>query len=105
VAGQLEFLRKLAYSRSAIKSVQLIVNATFHQLECLVEIGFNFVHGTVQPSAKELARITPYLRKLKKLSVTENVQDVRKLLITRDGIGLMPVLLKPVITMIERQRH
>ena len=105
VVGELEFLRKLANFGSVINAIRLIVNATHAQVDCLVEIGFNVSHGTVHPSGKELARITMYLQTLKKLSVSRKYQDIRKLLITSDGIGLMPVLLKPVIAMIERQHR
>lgn len=103
VVGELEFLLKLAYSGSVLKFIRLITKATTTQLLCLVEVGLNVSHGTVQLSDKELTRITPYLKTLKNLSVAEDPQGARKVLLTLGGIGLMPVLLRPVLTMIERQ--
>jgi len=97
VNKHLDFLKKLARTRSERKRIALFKEATRSQLLTLVEISYNILRGYFKLTRRQKLRLLPYAAFVRAMSRSRSEKGARDIIQKGGGFGTFAALLTPVI--------
>ena len=103
ICDNIEFLAKLARSKSKRRRWRLLKKATFQELLAIVESALNIVKSRFDLTPRQRHRIIPYAGYIRKLSRVRSESGAKRLIQKGNGISALAAVLTPII--IEVFRH
>lgn len=97
-----EWLRRLARTKSHVRRLRLVSEATTDQLLALVEVASNLVRRRFPLNVRQRERLTPFAQAVRSLARARSEKTAKKLVQKGEG-GMLASLLVPVL--LEAARH
>ena len=105
VKENIEFLRKLARTKSQQKTRRLLRVANSQHLLSLAEICLNIVKSRFNLSTRQKKRLLPYVDFVRRMSRARSERGARKILIQKGsgfGVGAFAALITPILIELAR---
>ena len=100
VCDNLDFLKRLAKTKSIKKRRRILKNATTDQLLALAEISLNICIGRFPITTRQKKRMMPHVSFVRRMARLRSEKGARRFVVQKGGalpIGLFASLLTPII--------